>query len=172
MQLELFKLHQVDKYNSIEKVDVADVVDPTTGKTFAKNIKRDTYYLYKTGCFNEILKDKGNIFPGVYSKLSGKWLNLHPDPNKYVKFTVDSENNETNLRKKINFHRLVASAFIVNDDPKTKKVVHHINKIKYDNRLENLSWSSQSENSKKENITNGVGAKLIQDEIKRLNDNA
>ena len=68
------------------------------------------------------------------------------------KFTVDSKDKKTNLRKKVNFHRLVASAFIVNDDPKTKKVVDHINELKYDYRLENLRWLSQSENSKRGNL--------------------
>ena len=171
MQFELFKTEQVNVYKDIESIDITEIVDPTTGKLVLKNVKKDAYYLYKTGCSHKILKDEGDIFPGVYSKVSGKFLKLHFE-NHYVKFTVDLKDKKTNSRKKVNFHRLVASAFIVNDDPKTKKVVDHINELKYDYRLENLRWLSQSENSKRGNLKRGAGAKLIQDEIKRLNDNA
>ncbi len=151
MQLELFKAEQVNVYKDIESIDIAEIVDPTTGELVLKNVKKDAYYLYKTGCPHKILKDEGDIFPGVYSKVSGKFLKLHFE-NQYLKFTVDSKDKKTNLRKKVNFHRLVASAFIVNDDPKTKKVVDHINELKFDYRLENLRWLSQSENSKRGNL--------------------
>ena len=171
MQLELFKEEEIDVYKDIKKVDVADVIDPTTGKLFVENMEKDLYYLYKTGCPHEILKDQGNIFPGVYSVRSKKWLSLHPDPNLYVKFTVDLENKKSNSRKKITLHRIVAAAFIENNDPERKKVVDHKNNRKYDYKLENLRWLTQSENSRKENKTDGIAAKLIQDEIKKIKDN-
>jgi hypothetical protein len=48
------------------------------------------------------------------------------------------------IKKAYYIHRLVASAFLENK--KNKEEVNHINGIRGDNRLDNLEWTTRSEN--------------------------
>lgn len=47
--------------------------------------------------------------------------------------------------KRCHIHRLIAETFIPN--PLNKEQVNHINGVKSDNRIENLEWATQSENT-------------------------
>lgn len=49
-------------------------------------------------------------------------------------------------KKSYNIHRLVASAFIYNDDPKHKTTVNHKNEDRFDNRADNLEWCTLVDN--------------------------
>ena len=77
----------------------------------------------------------------VVNEKSNKILNLHISNRGYERVTL-SKNNKT---KKFSIHRLVADTFIPNTENKPQ--VNHINEIKTDNRVENLEWVTQSENT-------------------------
>jgi hypothetical protein len=85
----------------------------------------------------------GNIFKGVYDKDNYKRISIY-DVNKKQKTKA--------------IHRLVATTFISN--PLNKPCVDHINRIKDDNRIDNLRWVTHKENE--DNKKRGkVGEKYI-----------
>ena len=49
--------------------------------------------------------------------------------------------------KKFYIHRIVACTFLNNPDRNIDRIVHHIDNNKQNNKLENLEWTTASENS-------------------------
>ena len=77
----------------------------------------------------------------LYSTRSDQILryNIDPDGYAYYVLCVDGQ------RKTVKAHRLVAEAFIPN--PENKPAIDHINGNRLDNRVENLRWVTNIENS-------------------------
>lgn len=76
-------------------------------------------------------------------------MRLSDDGNGYLKVMLTSKENGKRYCRKI--HRLVAEAFIPNNDP-TKDTVDHITSGKFgklNNSVDNLRWISRSDNIKK-----------------------
>ena len=85
-----------------------------------------------------------------FRKDKGKILSSFINMNGYELVTLCKNNNQ----KHFQVHRLVAMAFIPNINNKPQ--VDHINRVRTDNRVENLRWVSVSENSNNTCINNLV----------------
>lgn len=82
----------------------------------------------------------------VYSLKSKKYLKPYKDKDGYVIVSL-YKNGKSNKNK---VHRLVAEAFIENSD--NKPAVDHINRVRDDNRVQNLRWVTIKENNQNTNI--------------------
>ena len=82
------------------------------------------------------------IYPDgrVYSKRQNKFMKPGKEPNGYLHLILHNDK-----RKHYLIHRLVAVHYIPN--PENKRCVDHINRIRNDNRIENLRWVTHSENN-------------------------
>lgn len=56
--------------------------------------------------------------------------------------------NKENTKQTFKIHRLVAEAFIPNNDPINKIFVNHIDENKENNDVSNLNWMTPSENTR------------------------
>ncbi|CAL6082180.1 Conserved_hypothetical protein [Hexamita inflata] len=81
-----------------------------------------------------------------------KLLNQHQDKNGY--FRVSLFNIQENKFIKYHVHRLIALTFIENPD--NLPLVDHKNRNKQDNRVENLRWVTQSDNSRNRKSSNNI----------------
>lgn len=86
-----------------------------------------------------------NSYGRVWSDKSHKWLK--PNNNGHGYLSVHLCNGRGKQRKYI--HRLVAEAFIPNDDPEHKTTTDHLDGDKTNNRVDNLQWLSQTNNNYK-----------------------
>ena len=166
MQLELFKEKEVDLFNDIEKIDVAEILNLDGSKKFP-SLEKNRFILFRTGCEDYILKSKGNIFPGVYSKKSGKFLKprLRGCGSDYRMWMMVQNGKVFDVE----CHRLVALAFLKNPDPKNKIIVNHKDNNKSNYLPENLEWVSRGENGLNKNLDKGIMRRREQVLIEKYN---
>ena len=69
-------------------------------------------------------------------------LKVRKNAKGYLRTCLCANGKHFNVR----VHKLVADAFLVNDDPEHKIDINHINGIKTDNRAENLEWCTRQHN--------------------------
>ena len=87
----------------------------------------------------------GNVMSLNYRNTSNP-QKLTPKKNKDGYLWVELRKNA--MPKPFLIHRLVAQAFVENDNPKEKDTVDHIDGNKNNNSSSNLRWLSRSANSK------------------------
>ena len=81
---------------------------------------------------------------GKSQTFKGRVMKLQEDNGGYVCVLLSNTTKEKK-RKMYHIHRLVAEAFIPNND--NKPCIDHINTIRTDNRVENLRWCTHKENN-------------------------
>ena len=111
-----------------------------------KSIKgyEDLYEVSNLGRVNSLFTRKGKIMKPKIEK----------DGYLRIGFWKD------NKQKYYNIHRLVAEAFLPQKEDYQNQI-NHINKIKFDNRVENLEWVSNIENHFHKNINNNTTRKYV-----------
>lgn len=85
---------------------------------------------------------------GIKRKKGPFWVMkaVHMDKDGYITTSVVNRSNNSETTARV--HRLIALTFLENPNPKLNTVINHKNEIKYDNRVDNLEWTTISNNTK------------------------
>ena len=97
-----------------------------------------------------------NEYPYQIRKISSKRIikEWH-EKNGYLRCRMNGKNYYK--------HRIIAFQWIANDSPETKTFIDHINHIRDDNHINNLRWTTQSENERNKASYNKVKATYLKE---------
>ena len=168
-QLELFPDEEsITIEKGIDFIDLKDLVQTRTDSF--KKFGRDKYFIYKTGGINPFMPGEGKVFPFVQNKRTGHILQptLMGGIDDYPKLSLGSDLPEDRSPAKVTFHWLVGTAFIVNNMPDKKKIVHHRDNNRHDYRIPNLEWATHTYNSEKTNPR--VSQQEIREQAKQIHE--
>ena len=94
-------------------------------------------YKYIDGYENYIIYEDGKI----YNQNTKKFLKGYSRVDGYINTCLHKDGKP----KFMSLHRLIALSFIPN--PHNKPFIDHINRIRDDNRIENLRWATSKQNN-------------------------
>lgn len=167
----------IKEWNSFKEIkDVNPTFDRThighcctgSSKTAYGYIWRYTDYIYDQIGYVELKGNAGKKYSkykinkeGIVINNYGRKMSHITDNYSHVKLVSDC-----GIRQSYSIHRLVALTFV--DNPNVKPMVNHIDEDKLNNNLDNLEWSTASENSrhslgKKVQQINMLTGKLIKE---------
>ena len=119
-------------------------------KVFGKEYCIDSIENYRLEEWKPIAETDGKYLISNYGRLKSycryRAIIVKPYSNQYGYYRADIRRNGNRVTALI--HRLVANAFVINDNPKDNDTVDHIDGDKHNNRASNLRWLSRSENTK------------------------
>ena len=94
---------------------------------------------------NYYISDNGQV--KKKKKKGYKIIKGYNNQNGYKRVDIfyNTQDNKRK-RKSILIHRLVAEAFIINDNPKEKDTIHHMDYDKTNNKKSNLIYISRADN--------------------------
>jgi hypothetical protein len=113
--------------------------------TTSNTSKQETVYLERWKDVPGYPQFQASTLGVLRNKRSGNILRGSLHPSNYIYVTMKGS--------KV-MHKIIASTWIPNDDPKNKTIVEHINKDTTDNRVINLRWTTRKE-SRKNQIKTG-----------------
>ena len=133
----------------IDYVDLATLVDPNPSHAKLHSfdlLPKNKFFLYKTGGVNRFKKELGKVFPYIKNEETGQILKTNMS-KFYIRSAITLSNGKGTKTLDLKLHRIVALAFVENDNPEKKVVVDHINKDRLDYRSGNLRWCTYSQNN-------------------------
>tara|TARA_R110000822_G_scaffold263232_1_gene387536 strand:+ start:61 stop:528 length:468 start_codon:yes stop_codon:yes gene_type:complete len=93
------------------------------------------------GFNNYLIYEDGRVWSKGSKHWKPKFMTFQLHDSGYYKITLKNDIK----RKTFRIHRLIAQYYIPN--PMNKPFVDHINRIRTDNRIENLRWATYTENA-------------------------
>jgi len=148
-----------ENYNTMKLVEMAEILSKKDSRINAKNLSRQCkkMNLSKLTMINDIkLKDDEEFkpIPGFKNYEVSQYGNVHClITGSIVADIIDGKGyhirkitDSSNIKRDMPLHRLIALAWIYNDDPVNKTQVDHIDGNKDNNSLKNLEWVTPQEN--------------------------
>ena len=160
-------MNMIKEYNSIRKAgEQLNVLSTTIDKALSGKLKYAKGYIWKykdeineDEIWKSVIIDNVNTkykvsnYGRVKSKIN-RVINGSVTENYYIIIGLKYIKNNTNIRKSMRLHRLVAMAFIPNTNNKPN--VDHIDTNPQNNNVDNLRWCTQKENMNNINTTNKI----------------